>query len=154
MNMTKNNSREALAWQGDLPVTSRYTFGLAGERFYRAIKNEGKIYGTRCTKCERTYVPASLFCERCLNELDTWIDVGLSGEVHTYTLLYEDLDGKRLKNPEIIAFIRFGDGGLIHRLGEIDQDKVKIGMLVEAIFKTKEERVGSIQDISHFRPLD
>ena len=154
MNIPKNNPREGSAWQGDLPVTSRYTFGLAGERFYRAIKDEGKLFGTRCNKCARTYVPASLFCERCMHELDTWIDVGISGEVHTFTLLYEDLDGNHKKNPEIIAFIRFGDGGLVHRLDEIDKDEVAIGMRVEAVFKAKAEREGSIQDISHFRPLD
>jgi uncharacterized OB-fold protein len=154
MNKLKNDPREDGAWQGNLPVTSRYTFGLAGERFYRAIKDEGKLFGTRCNKCERTYVPASLFCERCMLELDTWIDVGTSGEVHTFTLLYEDLDGKRKKTPEIIAFIRFGDGGLIHRLGEIEIDDVAIGMRVEAVFKAKTEREGSVHDISYFRPLE
>jgi len=153
MNMANNNPREGGAWKGDLPVSSRYTFGLAGERFYRAIKDEGKLFGTRCNKCERTYVPATLFCERCMNELDTWIDVGIIGEVFSYTLLYEDLDGNRKKNPETIAFIRFGDGGIVHRLGEIDKDEVVIGMRVEAVFKAKAEREGSIQDISHFRPV-
>ena len=154
MNTPKNNPRKGGAWQGDLPVTSRYSFGLAGERFYRAIKDEGKLYGTRCNNCERTYVPASLFCERCMGELDTWIDVGTSGEVHTFTLLNVDLDGNRKENPDIIAFIRFGDGGLVHRLGEIDKDEVAIGMRVEAVFKAEADREGSIQDISHFRPVD
>ena len=154
MNKSKNNPLESGAWQGDLPVTSRYTFGLAGERFYRAIKDEGKIFGTRCNKCERTYVPAAIFCERCMGELDTWIDVGKSGEVYTYTLLSEDLDGNRKENPDIIAFIRFGDGGLVHRLSEVDKDQVTIGLGVEAVFKAKSEREGSIQDISHFRPLE
>jgi uncharacterized OB-fold protein len=154
MNMPNNKPHEGGAWHGDMPVTSRYTFGLAGERFYRAIKDEGKLFGTHCNKCERTYVPASLFCERCMQELDTWIDVGVSGEVHTYTLLYEDLDGNRKENPEIIAFIRLGDGGLVHRLGEIDLDQISIGMRVEAVFKDKKDRIGSIQDISHFRPVD
>jgi uncharacterized OB-fold protein len=153
MTKSKNHPHEDVAWRGDLPVTSRYTFGLAGERFYRAIKDEGKLYGTRCNKCDRTYMPASLFCERCMHKLDTWIDVGISGEVHTYTLLYEDLEGNRKTNPEIIAFIRFGDGGLIHRLDDIEKDNVEIGMRVEAVFKAKAERVGSIQDISHFRPI-
>ncbi len=154
MKMPKNNPRKGEAWQGDLPVTNRYTFGLAGERFYRAIKDEGKFFGTQCKRCEHIYVPASMFCERCMHELDTWIDVGTSGEVYTYTLLYEDLDGNRKQNPDIIAFIRLGDGGLVHRLGKIDQDKVEIGMRVEAVFKAKAEREGSIQDIIHFRPVD
>ena len=154
MNMSEKNPPEGGAWQGDLPVTSRYTFGLAGERFYRAIKDEGKLYGTKCNQCERIYVPATYFCERCMLKLDTWIDVGTSGEVHTFTLLHEDLDGHRMKNPEIIAFIRLGDGGLVHRLGEVEVDNVSIGMQVEAVFKTQAEREGSIQDISHFRPVD
>lgn len=89
-----------------------------------------------------------------MQELDNWIDVGIIGEVYTYTLLYEDMDGNRLKEPELIAFIRLGDGGLVHRLGEVDQDKLAIGIHVEAVFKAESERVGSIQDISHFRPVD
>jgi uncharacterized OB-fold protein len=94
-----------------------------------------------------------MFCERCLAELDTWIDVGTSGEVHTFTLLYEDLDGNRKKDPEIIAFIRLGDGGLVHRLGEISLDEISIGLRVEAVFKSKTDREGSIHDITHFRPV-
>ena len=154
MNSQINNPLKDGAWQGDLPVTSRYTFGLAGERFYRAIKDEGKILGTKCNDCDHTYVPAALFCERCMQELDTWVDVGISGKVYTYTMLHEDLDGNRLKEPEIIAFIKFGDGGLVHRLGEINQNDLKIGLRVEAVFKAKADREGSIQDISYFRPFE
>ena len=152
MSKSQKDPLKSGAWHGDLPVTSRYSLGLAGERFYRGIKDEGKIYGTRCEKCERTYVPASLFCERCMQELDTWIDLGTAGEVDTFTFLYEELDGNRKQDPEMIAFIRFGDGGLVHRLGEVGTDQVKIGMRVEAVFKSKADREGSIQDISHFRP--
>jgi uncharacterized OB-fold protein len=154
MSSPNNNPLKEGAWQGELPVTSRYTFGLAGERFYRAIKDEGKILGTKCSNCDHTYVPATLFCERCMHELDNWIDVGTTGEVYTYTMLYEDMDGNRMKNPEIIAFIKFGDGGLVHRLGEIDQDDLVIGLQVEAVFKSKAEREGSIQDINYFRPVE
>ena len=34
-------------WHGNLPVTSRYTYGLAGEKFFRTMKVDGKIMGTR-----------------------------------------------------------------------------------------------------------
>jgi uncharacterized OB-fold protein len=138
---------------GNLPVTSRYTFGLAGERFFREIKENGRILGTRCPQCEITYVPAAAFCERCLSELEDWVDVGTSGEVHTFTLLYEDYDGSRRETPEIVAFIKLGDGGLIHRLGEVDPHDIAIGMKVEAVFKAKKERKGSILDIAFFKPV-
>jgi uncharacterized OB-fold protein len=140
------------AWYGNLPVTSRYTFGLAGEKFFRAIKDEGKIMGTHCSKCTRTYVPATLFCERCLSELDEWIDVGASGEIYTFTLLYQNYDGSPRDTPEIVAFVKIGDGGIVHRLGEIQLDDIKIGIQVEAVFRPVNERTGAITDIAYFKP--
>ncbi len=141
-----------LAWRGSLPSPNRYTFGLAGERFFRALKEEGKILGTPCPQCGITYVPARAFCERCLAGLTDWVDVGLIGELHTYTLLFVDMEGRPLDEPELVGFIRFGDGGLLHKL-EADPDALQIGMKMEAVLKPKEQRVGAITDILHFRPV-
>ena len=154
MSLIEGDPHAPAAWLGDLPVTNRYTYGLAGERFFRTIKDEGRIFGTHCPKCNRTYVPAVSFCERCLNELTDWIDVGIVGEVYSFTLLYENYDGSRRESPEIVAFIRLGDGGLVHRLVEADQDTIEIGLQVEAVFKPQTERIGSILDILYFKPLD
>ena len=154
MTLLDHDQNAPTAWRGNLPVTSRYTYGIAGEKFFRAIKEDGKILGTYCPKCERTYVPAVLFCERCLSELDNWKDVGTVGIVQTFTLLYENRDGTPCNVPDIIAFITFEDGGLIHRLGEVEPEDVVIGMPVEAIFKNPEDREGSTQDILHFSPRD
>ncbi|HZD56151.1 MAG TPA: Zn-ribbon domain-containing OB-fold protein [Anaerolineales bacterium] len=153
MSLLERDPHIPFAWQDNMPVASRYTAGVAGERFFRAIKDEGRILGTYCPACDHTYVPAALFCERCLDELDEWVDMGTTGEVFTYTLLYESYDGTSREDPEIVAFIRMGDGGLIHRLGEVDPDAISIGMQVEAVFKPAGERQGNIQDISHFKPV-
>jgi uncharacterized OB-fold protein len=153
MSLLERDPHVPVAWQDNMPVASRYTAGVAGERFFRAIKDEGRILGTYCSECDRTYVPAALFCERCLNELDEWVEIGTTGEVFTYTLLYENYDGTPREDPEMIAFIRMGDGGLIHRLAEVDPDTISIGMQVEAVFKPAEERQGNIQDISYFKPV-
>jgi uncharacterized OB-fold protein len=141
------------AWLSDLPVTSRYTFGIAGERFFQAIKDEARILGTYCPACDLTYVPGRIFCERCMAELDQWNDVGTRGELYTFTLLFVDIDGVPLDDPEIVGFIRMGDGGLIHHIAEVEPDQVEFGMLVEAVFKAKKDRTGSIDDITHFRPV-
>ncbi len=154
MSLLERDPNAPLNWSGELPVNSRYTFGLAGERFFRAIKDEGRIYGTYCPKCDHIYVPAALFCERCLGELDQWMDVGTKGEVHTFTLLYANYDGSPRAQPELVAFVRLGDGGIIHRLADVDPFEVYIGMPVEAVFKPATEREGSIQDITHFRPVN
>jgi uncharacterized OB-fold protein len=141
------------AWLGDLPVENRYTFGLAGEKFFRTLKDNGQILGTHCPNCDITYVPATVFCERCLSQLDEWVDVGTTGEVVTFTFLFVNLDGTPRQEPEIIAFVRFADGGLIHRLGEVEPEQVEFGMSVQAVFRPTSERVGSILDIDHFKPV-
>ncbi len=153
MTLLERDPKAPGAWLGEMPVISRYTFGLAGERFFRTIKEEGRILGTRCGRCERTYVPAAVFCERCLGKLDEWVDVGTVGEVFTYTLLYENVKGTHRQTLEIVAFVRLGDGGLVHRLGEVEPEAVSIGTPVQAVFKPAAEREGSILDIHYFRPL-
>ena len=141
------------AWHDEMQVTNRYTFGIAGERFFREIKEDGRILGTRCNNCKRTYVPAAIFCERCLDELDDWVDVGITGEIETFTHLYVNYDGTHRSEPETVAFIKFGDGGIIHRLISQDSQQIEIGMSAKAIFKPKAEREGSILDIQHFELL-
>jgi hypothetical protein len=67
-------------------------------------------------------------------------------------LLYENLDGSPLDEPELVAFVEFGDGGIVHRLGEVDPDEIEIGMPVQAVFKPQADRQGSITDILYFKP--
>jgi len=153
MALLNRDPNSPVVWNGELPITNRYTYGLAGEKFFRTLKDEGRILGTHCPHCDQTYVPAAIFCERCLAKLDDWVDVGTSGEVNTFTFLQVNLNGSPLEKPEIIAFVRFGDGGLIHRLGEITPDQVEIGMMVQAVFKPSSERIGSILDIDYFKPV-
>jgi uncharacterized OB-fold protein len=153
MSLMEKDQNAPQAWRGEMPITSRYTAGLAGEVFLRAIKDEGKILGSYCDRCGITYVPARQFCERCMDELEETVDVGTKGELHTFTLLFENLDGTPKEEPEIVAFIRLGDGGLVHKLDEVELDDLDIGMPVEAVFKPKGEREGSILDIKYFRPV-
>lgn len=151
MTLLEYDKQAPQAWRGNLPVTSRYTFGLAGERFFRALKDEGKIMGAYCPRCDRTYVPATAFCERCLGELTTWVDMGLTGKLLTFTLLFVDCDDQPLDEPELVGLVAFGDGGIIHKL-EADLDTLEIGLTMQAVLKPKKERTGSILDIVHFKP--
>jgi len=145
--------REQLGYAGDL-LYGQYTYGIAGERFFREIKDNGKLMGTRCNKCDLTYLPPRIYCERCFSELEDWVEVSSKGSVYTYTLAYVDLDGLRLDEPLILALVKFDGiyGGLVHRLGEVKPEEVGIGMPVEIVLKPKAERVGSILDIKYFKP--
>ncbi|HEX78513.1 MAG TPA: Zn-ribbon domain-containing OB-fold protein [Dehalococcoidia bacterium] len=139
---------------GEIPVYGQYTFGIAGERFFREIKDNGRIMGLRCERCNLTYVPPRIYCERCFNELQAWIEVGGRGKVHTYTIAHFDLDGARLPEPIIVAMVQIDGvcGGIVHRLGEVRLEETRIGMPVEAVFKPKAQRTGSILDIEYFKP--
>lgn len=146
---------DAISWPGDMPITSRYSAGIAGERFFRAIKDEARILGTHCAACDLVYVPATIFCERCFADLDEWVEVSNRGEVFTYTVLHRDLDDQPLDPPAVLAYVKLhgSTGGLVHYLGEVDPEEVHIGLEVEAVFKGAAEREGSILDVLHFRPV-
>jgi uncharacterized OB-fold protein len=147
---------QAIAWRGDIPISSRYTAGIAGERFFREIKDGACFLGTRCETCELTYVPATMFCERCFADLEVWVEVPNRGTVFTYTVLFRDLDQKTLDPPVILAYVKLdgADGGLVHYMGDVEPDAVHIGMPVEAVFKDAADREGSILDIQYFRPVE
>jgi len=144
---------EAIAWKGEIPLQSRYTVGVAGERFLRELRDNARLIATHCPQCDYTYMPPRLYCERCFAELTEWVQVPPRGNIHAFTVMHLDLDEEPLAEPEIIAFVQLegSDGGLIHRLKEVDPDEVYIGMPVGAVFR--EEREGSILDIAYFRAI-
>ncbi|MFN3974530.1 MAG: Zn-ribbon domain-containing OB-fold protein [Dehalococcoidia bacterium] len=145
---------QTTAWHGEIPTYNIYTFGIAGERFFRELKEHGRFLGTRCPACALTYMPPRIYCERCFASLEEWVEVPGRGTVFTFTLAYYDLDGHRMERPDILALVRLegAHGGILHRLGEVHPSQVSIGMQVEAVLKPPQERQGSILDILYFRP--
>ncbi|MEO0076252.1 MAG: Zn-ribbon domain-containing OB-fold protein [candidate division WOR-3 bacterium] len=147
---------EAKAWYGEMPVESLYTVGIAGEKFFRAIKEDGKFLGTKCQKCDLVYVPPRIFCDYCFEELNDYVEVADCGTLESFTLLHIGLDGKKLEKPEIIGLINL-DGAttnIIHRIGEAEIEELWLGMRVCAVFKPKAKREGSINDILYFKPTN
>ncbi|MEM3731691.1 MAG: Zn-ribbon domain-containing OB-fold protein [Candidatus Bathyarchaeia archaeon] len=141
-------------WMGHMETDYFYTLGIAGERFFKEIKENGRIMGAKCPKCGVIFVPPKMYCEKCFEKLDEWVDVGKKGEIYTYTIAAVDIEGKKLEKPQIYALIKFEGthGGLIHRIGETE--KVYMGMKVEAVLKPKSERKASINDIAYFKPSE
>jgi uncharacterized OB-fold protein len=144
---------EALLKTPEPGLYGQYTYGIAGERFFREIKDNAKITGAKCQKCNLIYVPPRIYCERCFEGLEEWCEIENKGEIHTYTISWVDLDGSRLKEPVILALVKFDGvyGGIVHKVEEVSADNVKIGMKVSAVFKEKRE--GSILDIKYFKPI-
>jgi uncharacterized OB-fold protein len=46
------------------------------------------------------------------------------------------------------------DTNIYHLLDEHDPEKIGVGKRVEAVFKPRKERVGSLADIRHFKLID
>ncbi len=149
-------TNEIRTWYGDIPVYYRYTLGIAGERFFREIKENGRLMGTHCPKCGVTYLPPKIYCEDCHSHLDEWVVIPEEGSIHTYTILYEDLEGNKLENPIIAVFVTFqgAEGGLFHILEKAKPEEVYIGMPVVPIFKEKKDRKGDLKDILYFIPKE
>lgn len=145
----------ARTWYGTMPVRFRYTPGAAGLRFFQTLKQKGTLAATRCEECHRTYLPPRLYCEECFADLDgTWVEVSPRGRVHTFTLVHVDREGRRLREPEIAAFVRMDgtDGGLVTRLVNVRPADARIEMPVEAVLLPPRRRRATLDDIVGFAP--
>jgi hypothetical protein len=140
--------------EGAIPVRHKYTAGVAGDRFFTALRDDGVILATPCTACGVVYVPGRMFCERCFAALEEWVSVGLGGTLVSYTSVHVDLDGRPTDEPQWIGLVML-DGAttvLVHRL-ETNGSEPAIGARVEAVLEPKRRRAGSINDIRAFRLL-
>ena len=142
-------------WRPD----ARYAWdaGVAIGRYLAELK-EGRIIGVRCHHCRRTVVPPRIFCEWCFRPMDEWVYLEDHGVVNTFSICYVRWDMERLEEPLIPAVIEIAGAskgmGILHLLGEVDPQKVKIGMKVKAVWKPAAERIGAITDIRYFKPIE
>jgi acetyl-CoA C-acetyltransferase len=133
--------------------------GFALTTYLDGFKN-GKIRGSRCGKCGRVMIPARAFCEICnLAPVSEYYDLPDTGTVQTFTLSHVNWDSSPLPKGKVNIFAVIAiDGaspemGLVHKLGEVKPEDVKIGMKVKAVWKQATERVGNVLDLMYFRPM-
>jgi len=81
------------------------------------------------------------------------VEVGPEGSLLTYTVVRYANELQPIKAPFAYGIIQL-DGastGLLHVLGNVDLKAIRSGMRLAPVFK--EERSGTILDISYFRPV-
>ena len=149
--MEKKQS-QFISLQGSININYEWAAGIAGSRFFQELRDNKRIMGTKCPKCNRVLVPPRIFCEECFVDCEEWIEVSPKGELITFGESYLGTDGSKLKEPLILGIVKLdgADGGLIHRIGETKPEALKIGMRMEAVIN--EQRDGNIWDIKYFRP--
>ncbi len=88
------------------------------------------------------------------------LELSHQGTLISYSMvvdpMYDAGTGDMRPVPYIIAAIVL-DGGpdvaFFHKLEESDPQRVRVGMRLEAVFRPSGQRVGSMEDILHFRTL-
>ena len=148
--------REAILHPYEAYLRYAWSHGVALSRFFEEMKN-GRLVGRRCVGCNRVMIPPRMYCEECFRPTDEWVELKDTGTVLTFSICYVGTDASRLAEPQIPAVIEI-DGasrnmGILHLLGEVKPEDVKIGMRVRAVWLPPEQRRGAITDIKYFRPL-
>jgi uncharacterized protein len=148
------DARRFRHWEGNVEADYIYTSGIAGERFFRALRDEGRILAARCPSCHLDYLPPRMFCEDCFAELSESVDVPDAGRVEAVTVAHRDRTGAKLDQPQVWAFMTFKGirGGLVHRL-LTPPAKARAGLAVRARLKPRGSRTGTIADIEGFEPV-
>ena len=137
-----------LVHESRIKVPYQWSAGVTGTTFFKALRDEKKILGTRCAKCAAVYVPPTKTCGTCFNACSEWVPVGPEGVVVSLTQALYPSKAHPVENP-VFAVIRLdgADTGLLHLLAG-PLEKVASTTRVRAVFT--EKRDGGILDIDHF----
>lgn len=150
---TKLEDKQVYIYEGQIYIPNTYTAGTVGTRVLTALRDKKKILGMRCAACNRVFVPARSTCRDCFASLDDWVEVSDKGTLQTFTVVHEAHISQPVETPLVYGIIQLdgADNGFVHLLGGADPGRFRVGMRVQAVFRT--ERTGSVLDIRYFRPL-
>ena len=144
---------EELVYSGRIRVPYRWWVGETGSRFFVALRDEMKILGTWCEKCNLVFVPPRKTCGRCFHTRMEWRELGREGTLTSYTIPRYRESIHPLEPPFAFGIVRLdgADTGLAHLVAGFEEGELRSGLRVEAVFK--DQREGNILDIRYFRPL-
>jgi uncharacterized OB-fold protein len=147
------NKWEPLVHKSQINVPYDWWAGETAERFFAGIRDEQKLFGTRCANCNKVFVPPRKTCPECFSEETNWVEISPEGDLVSFTVARKQLAALPKKAPVIFGLIKLdgADTALLHMIGEVDPGKVKIGMRLVAKFS--DDRKGGILDIEYFRPV-
>ena len=147
------DKEHAFVVEGKMALPYQYFAGTVGSKFLVALRDEEKILGMKCEKCNKVFIPPRATCERCFSDLrDNWVELSDTGVVTGFTVIRYKEPYQPKEPPYVLALIKLdgADTPLAHLLECGDTANAKVGMKVKAVFA--EERIGSVLDISYFEP--
>ena len=128
------------------------TIGNTGHEFLSQIRDNKTIMGIKCPGCKNIYVPPRSHCPTCFAKLTEWVKLSGKGTLETYTIVRYKEQYMPKDPPYAYGVIKLdlASTGIVHLIGGVDLNKIKVGMKMEPVFK--EQRQGSILDIEYFKP--
>jgi uncharacterized OB-fold protein len=105
---------------------------------------DGRLMGSRCTKCGATSFPPRADCEECLSGDFEFVEISGRAELHTFTKIVAAPTGFEDMAPYLVGVVDLEEGGrALAWFGDtIDEDEVEIGMelqVIPQIFEESEE---------------
>ena len=152
----KLEGMDVWVYHGKIDIPNTYSAGAVGSRFLIELRDNKRIMGTRCPKCNLVYVPARSVCRDCFGQLSEWVEVSPKGTLLTHAIARQPTPVQPVPPPITYGIIQLNgaDTGFVHMLGEVEPTQLKVGMRVKAVFKTKKQRAASILDIKYFKPVE
>ncbi len=98
------------------------------------LLDQGRVSGTRCKKCGKSFFPPRADCFSCFSAEMGWFEITGSGQLISYSTLIYAPTGFEQDLPFTIALVQFSnDLKLFGRLSrEIEEEKTRIGMKLRA----------------------
>lgn len=102
-----------------------YFAGETASQFFKELRVNQRIMGTRCPSCQRVLVPARAFCDACFQRTGEWVEVGPQGTLETFTIITAAFPG--LPDPPVVlayATLDNADTALVNVITGLDASDV------------------------------
>ena len=98
------------------------------------LLDEGKVAGTKCKSCGKTYFPPRADCYNCLSSDMEWFEISGPGKLISFSTLIYAPTGFEDDLPYTIALAQFDDVKVFGRMSkDLKEEDMKIGMDLEVV---------------------
>jgi len=98
------------------------------------LLDEGKVAGTKCKSCGKTYFPPRADCSNCLSSDMEWFEISGPGKLMSFSTLIYAPTGFEEDLPYTIALADFGNAKVFGRMSkDLKEEDMKIGMDVQVV---------------------
>jgi len=132
------------------PLTLTFNVPISKtQKFWNGIK-EGKIYTTKCRKCQKLFFPPVGDCPTCLSSDMEWVELSKEAEIETFTHIPVKPASFQSYDNYTIAIGRLKEGvRVLAWLTDTKLENIKVGMKVKLMTKVTPEGTLTYE----FKPL-